>query len=605
MSIYIKLYQLLSPAEKRKALMVTILTLMMGLIDALGAASILPFMSIIGNPEVIEKSRMLNYLKEISNINSHEDFTFLVGICVFLLLIFSLTLKTLSTYAQVKFSMLRDFTFGRKLLSLYLSQPYSWYLDKNSSELGKNILNEINDVVKSGLIPLTNLISGSIIFISMITLMLIVEPLLALIIAGVFASSYVLIYKLLKRLLIRIGKEKFKTNTDRFNAVNEVFNAIKEVKLSNLEEEYIKRFSKPSLTHANNGSTARLVGSLPKFAFEIIAFGGMFLVILYLLKTYENIETILPKIALFAYAGYRILPSLQLVYSSITAIKYATPSINNLHREFRIYKNRINKKNNLSNGFLFPKESITLNNIKFRYPKSDKDILKDISIKIHANQLIGFVGFTGSGKTTLIDIILGLLSPDSGNIRIDDQNLGMKDLKNWQASIGYVPQSIYLSDESIEANIAFGFNKKEFNFERIRSVAKIVGIDKFIVDDLPDKYKTIVGERGVRLSGGQIQRIGIARALYKKPKVLILDEATSALDNITENNLMNEIYKLNNQMTILVVAHRLSTVQKCDEIFLLDKGEILGSGNYDELKKKSKLFREMINTKLIKKIIKE
>lgn len=598
MSIYLKLYHLLSPIEKRKALAVTFLTLLMGFVDAIGAASIMPFMSLLSNPGILEKNNFLKSLKEFSQISSTEEFTFFIGICVFLLLVFSLSLKTFSTYAQVRFSMLRDYTFGRKLLTLYLSQPYSWYLDKNSSELGKNILDEINDVVKNGLIPLTNLISGLIIFISMISLIIIVEPFLAISIAVIFVLAYLITYKSLKKFISKIGLQKFYSNKDRYNAVNEVFGAIKEVKLSNLEEEYIKRFSKPSLIHAKNGSTARLIGALPRFILEIVAFGGMFIVLLYLLRTYEDINIILPKIALYAYAGYRILPSLQLVYSAITAIKYATPSINNLYKEFKVYENGLleNKKN--ISEFIYPRKSISLNNISFKYPKNEKNILKDLNIKIEANKVTGFVGFTGSGKTTLIDIILGLLEPNAGNIKIDNKALNKKDIKKWQNSIGYVPQNIYLADESIESNIAFGFNKKDYDYKRIREVAKIAEIDEFIFNELPEGYKTIVGERGIRLSGGQRQRLGIARALYKEPKILILDEATSALDNITEKNLMRNIYLINKKITILIIAHRLTTVEKCDEIFLLDKGQIIGNGTYYELKNKSKLFRDMINSKI-------
>lgn len=596
MSIYLKLYKLLSPSEKRKAILVILLTLIMGIVDAVGAASIMPFLSLIGNPDIINTNKLLKFLQISSGIQSYNDFTFFVGICVFLLLVFSLSIKTITTYAQVKFGLLRDFTFGRKLLVFYLSQPYSWYLNKNSSELGKNILSEVSDVVKNGLIPLTNLISGAIVFITMAGLMFIVEPKLALLISGIFLLCYVLIYRTLKKIISRVGKEKYVANIERFQAVNEVFGAIKEVKISNQESEFIKRFSRPAVVHAQNSSTAKLIGALPRFALEIVAFGGMFLVVLYLLRTYKDINYILPSIGLYAYAGYRILPSLQMIYTSITSIRYASPSIENLYNDFSIYERNLKLKKHDESRLIYPKENLILENVKFKYPKNDQYILKNINIKIDANTITGFVGFTGSGKTTLIDIILGLLNTDRGNLKIDGSYLKQEDYYYWQKSIGYVPQNIYIADESIADNIAFGFNKNKINLERVEQVAKIAQIHDFINNDLPNKYHTKVGERGIRLSGGQRQRLGIARALYKNPKLLILDEATSALDNLTEKNLMKNIYKLNKKLTIIIVAHRLTTVEGCDNIFLLDQGEIKSSGSYLDLYESSDLFRKMVNT---------
>ena len=600
MKIYLKIFNLLSYQEKKKAILVIFLTLVMGLIDAVGAASIMPFLSLVANPDIIETNTLLNYIKQITQIKSTDEFTFFIGIFVFLLLVFSLIIKTLTLYAQTKFSLIRDFTFGKKLLVIYLSQPYSWYLTKNSSELGKNILAEVSDVVKNGLVPLINLISGLIISITMTCLMFIVEPKLALLISSVFLICYLVIYRSLKRIISKIGKEKFEANKNRYKTVNEVFGAIKEVKITNLEEDFIGRFSKPAIIHAKNSTLAKLIGALPRFFLEIIAFGGMFMVTLYLLKTYKDIKFILPTIGLYAYAGYRILPSLQMIYSSITSIKYAAPSINNLYNDFNYYENNKTKRNEKTQ-LIFPRKNIILKNIKYKYPDQEKEILKNINLEIKANVATGFVGFTGSGKTTLIDIILGLLDPQNGEMKIDGKSIKNKDLYSWQQSIGYVPQNIYIADETIESNIAFGFKKNEIDKDKIQRVTKISEIHEFIMNELPNKYQTIVGERGIRLSGGQKQRIGIARALYKDPKVLILDEATSALDNITERNLMKNIYKINKNITILIVAHRLSTIKECDNIFLLNNGEIIDNGAYLDLYKSSRLFKEMVNYNLNKK----
>ncbi len=596
MNIYLKIYNLLSPTEKKKAIYVVLLTLVMGLVDAVGAASIMPFLSLVGNPQIINTNKLLQFLKQISGIQTNQEFTFFVGICVFLILVFSLSIKAITLYAQVKFSMLRDFSFGRKLLILYLSQPYSWYLNKNSAELGKNILGEVNDVVKNALLPLLNLISGVIVFITMAGLMLIVEPKLAILISGTFLICYLLIYKTIKKFITKIGKSKFNANKDRYQIINEVFRAIKEVKISNLESKFIKRYSNPALIHAQSNSKAKLAASLPRFALEIVAFGGMFLVILYLLRTYKDINYILPTIGLYAYAGYRILPSLQTIYQSISTIKYATPSIENLSNDFRLYNENLKINKNKSNRLIFPKKNIVLENINFKFPSKQSNILKNIDINIEANSITGFVGFTGSGKTTLVDIILGLLEPEKGNLKIDDEVLKKEDFYYWQRAIGYVPQNIYITDESVECNIAFESDLNIIDNKRIEEVAKIAQIHDFIINELPNQYKTKVGDRGIRLSGGQKQRLGIARALYKNPKFLILDEATSALDNITEKKLMKNIYKLNKEITIIIIAHRLTTLENCDKIFLLEEGKIIDSGSYIDLYESSNLFRKMVNT---------
>lgn len=598
MNIYIKLYNLLSAKEKKRALLVILLTLIMGLIDAFGAASIMPFMSLIGNPEIIESNKLLQSLQIISGIEGYQDFTFFIGICVLLILVFSLLIKTFTTYAQVRFSFLRDFTFGRKLLKFYLSQPYSWYLYKNSSDLGKNILDEVNTVVKSGLVPLINLISGLIVFITMVCLMFVVEPKLAILVSSIFLLCYFVIYKTLKEIITRIGKEKYIANKDRYIAISEVFGAIKEIKIANLEKEFIRRFSKPAIIHSKNSANAKLIGSLPRFALEIVAFGGMFLVILYLLKTDKDLSIILPTIAVYAYAGYRIMPSLQLIYNSFTSIKYASPSIENLSNDFNLSEESFKFNNKDVSKKIYPKKYLALKKIKFNYPTQEKPILENININIQANKVTGFVGFTGSGKTTLIDIILGLLDPSKGELEIDGSILSKENFYYWQRSIGYVPQNIFIADESIESNIAFGFDKNQIDLKKIERVAKIAEIHNFINNELPEKYKTIVGDRGIRLSGGQRQRLGIARALYKNPKFLILDEATSALDNITEKNLMKNIYNLNYEITIILVAHRLTTVEECDEIFLLDNGKILDSGNYIDLYKSNNFFKKMVDANI-------
>ncbi len=593
MNTYQKLYFLLSPNERKRGLIVVMLTLLMGIIDSFGAASILPFLALLSNPEISEKNIFLLNLKKLTGINEYDNFLFLIGICVFIVLLFSSIFKIISNYALLRFTGLREYSVGKRLLKLYLLQPYDWFLSKNSAEIAKNLLSEITEVIRNGLMAAMNLISSLIICFSMIFIMLIFTPKLTISTVSVFLLCYLIVYKISNKLLLKIGRQQISSNRERFNAVNEVFGAIKQVKLSGLEKEYLERFGTPSLEYASNTFLARIIGFLPRYLLEIIAFGGLMLGILSLMRLHGDINYILPTIGLYTYSAYRILPALQILYQSIASIKYATPAINNLYEDFRNLET-INFQNKKDIEFSFNK-SITLKDIYFKYPDKKNYLLKNINLKINANNVTGFVGFTGSGKTTLIDLILGLLKPNKGEILIDDFALNNELYPSWQNKIGYVPQNIYLSDKSIASNIAFGTDEQYYDFQRIREVAKLSSIDSFIVNELPNGYNTIVGERGIKLSGGQRQRIGIARALYKRPDLLILDEATSALDNITEKKVMNNLYTLNKNMTIIIIAHRLTTVLKCDNIFLVDKGEIVSSGNYKELFSTSKLFRDMNN----------
>ena len=317
----------------------------------------------------------------------------------------------------------------------------------------------------------------------------------------------------------------------------------------------------------------------------------MLFVVLFLMRESENFSNILPILALYAFAGYRLLPSLQLIYSNATQLKFVGPALDSMYEELKglspIDKYKTKDK-------LILNKSIKLENIYYNYPQSSKTALKNINLTLPAYNTIGLVGATGSGKTTVVDIILGLLEPQKGNLLIDDEIINKDNFFNWQRSIGYVPQQIYLSDDTVAANIAFGIKSNEINQEAVVNASKIANLHDFVVNELDDQYKTTLGERGIRLSGGQRQRVGIARALYHSPKILILDEATSALDNLTEKAVIDAVNNLSKKITIILIAHRLSTVQKCDKIYQLEKGEIKFQGNFEELSKLSNLFQENV-----------
>ncbi|MEC8207146.1 MAG: ABC transporter ATP-binding protein, partial [Pseudomonadota bacterium] len=395
---------------------------------------------------------------------------------------------------------------------------------------------------------------------AMLILLVIVEPLLTLIVSVVLGLAYAGIYSTVSGLLKRLGEERFKANQDRFVAVSEAFGAAKEVKVGGLEEVCVQRFAKPAGIYARGQATASVIVQLPRFALEAIAFGGILLIILYLMGNSGSFVNALPIIALYAFAGYRLMPALQQIYGALTQLRFSGPALDALHQDLLSLEVVNKKKNNEINSLPLTK-SIRLEKVNYCYPNAQHAVLRSVDVRIPANSTVGFVGTTGSGKTTTVDVILGLLEPQKGLLSVDGQPITVENRRRWQRTIGYVPQNIYLTDDSVAANIAFGVKPQEMNQQAIERAAKMANLHEFVINDLPQGYATTVGERGVRLSGGQRQRIGISRALYHNPQVLILDEATSALDNITEQAVMEELNNLDRDVTIILVAHRLSTVR--------------------------------------------
>jgi ABC-type multidrug transport system fused ATPase/permease subunit len=332
---------------------------------------------------------------------------------------------------------------------------------------------------------------------------------------------------------------------------------------------------------------------MPRYLIEAISFGGMLSIVLFLMRSEKNFADIIPIIALYTFAGYRLMPALQQAYHSLSQINFTSLVIDKLYLDLQNHKQLELKNVNKINVPL--KNLIELEDVEFSYPSAITPSLMNTTLKILANTSVGIVGLTGGGKTTLVDLILGLLEPQKGVLKIDGEVINDLNRRGWQKNIGYVPQQIHLIDDTILANISLGVAPDDVRFNEVVAVAKMANLHDFIVNDLPQGYLTRVGERGVRFSGGQRQRLGIARSLYHKPQLLILDEATSSLDNITENLIINTLKNLGQQLTIIIIAHRLTTVRHCDKIYIMDKGVIANSGSYEDLLKLDKNFQKLNN----------
>jgi len=589
-----KVLYLLTPHERVQAGFLLIMALVMAFIDMIGVASILPFVAVLTNPSLIETNIILKTMFQYSNnfgIETSQQFMFVLGIIVFILFIVSIAFKALTTYLQIIFVNMREYTLGKRLIENYIHQPYSWFLNKHSADLGKTILSEVGLVVQNSLAPLMQIITQLFVALAIVSFLILNDPKLSLIAFITLVVTYLLTYAFVRKTLRYLGDERLNKNKLRFTAVGEAFNAFKEIKVGVLEKIYIKRFTDPAKTLAKHEASAKVISALPHFALEAMAFGGMLLLILFLMTKTGTLNSVLPLIALYAFAGYRLLPAIQRIFISLTQLRFVVPSLDALVEDLKSLKPVNLNKNQ---GSLTFNKKITLNHIRYSYPNSSTEVIKDISLSIAAYSTIGIVGPTGSGKTTIVDIILGLLEPKKGTLEIDNTIINKENSRSWQRIVGYVPQQIYIADDTIAANIAFGVDYKDINQEALEHAAKISNLHEFVINELPLQYKTKVGERGVKLSGGQRQRIGIARALYHKPQLLIMDEGTSSLDNITEYIIMETLKKIKTDFTIILIAHRLNTVKDCDNIFVLKNGQVKEQGSFEELIKNSQTFNKMI-----------
>lgn len=572
------------------------LIVIMALMETVGVASIMPFVSVLANPGIVEDNFYLSSVYKFFNFNSVDNFLFFLGIVVFVIFISTLAFRAFTLYAITRFSSMRVHTMACRLLAAYLRQPYEYFLGRNTADMAKSILSEINQVTTKVLMPLMKLIAGVMMAVAILLLLLVVEPMVSIGAAVLLGGFYTIVYVFSRRVLHYIGEDRILANKERFILTSEVLNGIKELKLLGRDNAYMLRFEEPSKRYARHQATVTLISQLPRYAIQAVSLGGVVLMILYLLGRHKDLENALPLIALFAFAGYRLIPAFQEVFGNIAQLRYGLPVLDSLYKDLTAKQEFEKKITNKTNIRLDLSYQITIKDVTYRYPSSEKDALKNLNIIMPRGNSIGFVGRTGAGKSTTVDLILGLLTPTKGQILIDKIPLDSSNMRAWQDKIGYVPQSIYLSDDTVAANIAFGIDADSIDYKAVENAARIAHIHDYINLEMPDGYYTIVGERGVRLSGGQRQRLAIARALYHDPDVIIFDEATSALDNSTEAAIMEAIEELHGTKTIILIAHRLSTVRSCDRIFLLDNGEVKAEGRYQELLTNSLEFRNLAQT---------
>lgn len=594
--------RLLDARERlRFALLVALLP-----ISALGemaaVAAMLPFLGALSAPDALSLPPTgAAWLERLGVDLPRERLLPLLGAGACLVLVVTNALIVLSAWLVLRFSWLLHHRLATTLLRRYLYAPYEHFLSKNSAALASSLILQVGQVTDGFFVPVLTALGRMAAALTLIAFLGVSEPLLALVAIGLIGGIYSAFYLWMARRKLRdLGARRVRLNTARTQLINEAFGGIKDIKLLQAEETFVEAYGPLSRALSRDQVTAVLFAVAPRYVVEALAFGTVVLVTL-VAGAGDPDGRLVPMLGIFAFAGYRLMPAVQHVFASAVQIRTNLPAFQRLYKDIHARGTADLTRGGPpvptpavahlagppesptptsgSGDALVARGSIELRDVTFRYPGAITAALTGFNLMLAARSTIGIVGSTGSGKTTVLDLLLGLLRPEQGALLIDGKALDAADLLRWQRTLGYVPQHIYLSDSSIARNVAFGVPEPQIDRARVEEACRVAQIHDFVCESLPDGYDTTVGERGVRLSGGERQRIGIARALYRCPDVLILDEATSALDTATEQSVIDALQRFAGQKTIIMVAHRETTLRQCDAIYRITRGriELIGS----------------------------
>lgn len=577
--------------DKAKMMLLFALLTMSALFDALGVASIFPFLTIISDPAQVQENVIIAKFYTLFAFKNADQFSIFMGAMFIFLFVASLLVKTIAQFFLLKFLFLKEHYLAQRIFSNYLGQSYLSYTSTNSSDTTKTILSEVNQIMVYAFMPIANIIAASVTAVAILALLFFVEPVVATAAMILFFGLYICMSLFFRGAIKRLGARRTSTNTERYKVVTESLNGFKELKMMSMETEAVRRFSLPSREFAESQANAAVISTLPRYFIESIAMGLLIIFSLYSMRLNGDFRTGLPLIGLFALASYRLVPSLQIIYNSYSNLNFAKTLTKDLIRQLDLFSTTVSESDD-TKGIEY-KKTIKIRNGYFNYPGGRKPQVTNVECKIDKGSFVAFVGETGSGKTTIVDLLVGLLPFDSGEILIDEVALDQRKVKSWYKKIAYVSQSTFLSDDTILSNIAFFMDPKKVKFDDVVRAAKFANIHDFIEKNLPQKYDTKIGDKGISLSGGQKQRLGIARAMFGNSDILVLDEATSALDRKTEQSIIENLLTLKKNKTIIIISHRLQALDKCDKLFLVRGGQIVAEGSYSELLKGNKYFGQM------------
>lgn len=577
-----KILKHLNPQEKRNLAQVIALNSVTALTDTMGILSIFPFLQLVMNTKIIHDNRWLQKLYTLGGFQTDKSFLIFAGITLLAIFTSASVLKGYTLWFSNHFAYHCNKNTSTKLLKIYFNESYLESIQKNSAQVAGHLLTNVDIGISNVLNSWVGLFSSTVIVSLLIGTLFLTQPLSALFVLIGVGILYYFLDRMIKDQLQSIGAEIVKNSRIVYKHLNEATGGVKELKYlgraAKVTDDYHSAYKNfIDLKIKNN-----VFQFMPKLIIDVLAFSIGIMAIIFVLDKDVDLTKSIPWMGLFGFIVLRLVPNTQVILQQISNLRFSNNALDLVFTDLLRYENLSRPKPNDKIPFSF-NEKIEFKNVSFSYTPQGKNVLSNISLSINKGDMVAFVGKTGSGKTSLIDLVLGLIHPKSGTIAVDDEILSHDNIHRWQKIIGYVPQFVFLSDSTISKNVAFGINEEYISKENVIEACKKANIHDFIMEKLPLGYDTIIGERGVQLSGGQRQRLGIARALYHNPEVIILDEATSALDNKTEDHVMDEINKIAGIKTILIIAHRLTTVEKCNKIFLLENGTIISSGNYAEM----------------------
>jgi HlyD family secretion protein len=595
LSILRKLHLLLTREQKRKYLLLQLMFGLTALIQVAGIASLAPFIGLLANRKLIHDNPITAYVYNSFGFQSDIGFLIFFAGCVMAFIIVANAVSALTAWFSVVFSQNLGLELQGSLYRSYLHKDYVYFGKNNSSKMIAMITQEAPRFTYMVLQPMLALISQVFVVLIIVTGLLLIDPTTAIAASLVIGGGYVYIFRSVKLRLGFYGYRQFEANNKKFKVLNESLGGIKEVKLLGTEQMYEKGLGEANTVSTRSAAIIGLLGDLPRHLIETMAFCALLGLVIYMLDKHGDSEKIISLLSLYAMAGYKLLPAAQTIFKSAAQIKANGSTMDELYPDVKEGREVVIAEQEIAPLPIAGNGDIRLLDVTYTYPGSEGPAVKNIDLTIRKNTIVAFVGASGAGKSTLADIVLGFLSPTAGRMLVGDTEINAGNAKAWQKHLGYVPQNIFLVDDTLTNNITFGAIERKIDLDKVKAAAKMANIDHFI-ESLPEQYDFVAGERGSLLSGGQRQRVGIARALYHDADVLVLDEATSALDSITEKEIIATIVRLKTTKTIVMIAHRLSTIRSADQVVFFEGGSIQDIGTFDELSRRNAKFRAMIQS---------
>ena len=588
-----KFLKILNKRQKLRVIIIGILMVIGAFLETLGVGLILPLVTAITTPNFIETNKYAKMVCELFDLHTTRTFMVVVIAALIFVYIFKNMYLFLEYYVQARFICNNRFAVQCRLLETYLHRPYEYFLNAESGEIVRVITNDTQSTFFL-LSTVLSFFTEGVVSVALIITIIATDPFMALLLASVLGGMMLLIGKLIKPLLKRAGIN-FQQNSAKTNKwLLQSINGIKEIKVAEKEDYFLEQFSKYGKRAIDSEKKNTVLGNAPRLTIEAFGISAMLAVIAILMWRGREINTMLPQLSAFAMAAVRLMPSVNRMASSLNSMSYQEPALDKMLEHLSVAQRWENEQGELSEDRavtvcdtnecvvdarntvavdLTLDKQVALSNITYAYPNAESFVLEHANMVIPVGKSVGIVGASGAGKTTAIDILLGLLPPQEGRVLVDGVDI-REDYDGWLSHLGYIPQMIFMLDDTIRANVAFGVPAKEVDDSQVWKALEEAQLKAF-VQSLPDGLDTTIGERGVRLSGGQRQRIGIARALYTDPELLIFDEATSALDNETEAAIMESINALHGRKTMVIIAHRLTTIEECDIVYRVENRKIV------------------------------